>query len=183
MPRPRRHPAGTISNRPTAALPRPTARPFVRCGATCGCPKLLDTHTAGTTRLNLGSLLAERFERSGQRADLDEAVTVLRAAEAMVEVTERSSLFLNLANALARRHARFADPADLDTAVDSARQPVAQLEPGSVRLLRYRITPAHLQTMRAPVLPRWRPVRTADGRGGAVVSITPHNVSRRAALR
>jgi hypothetical protein len=128
-------------------------------------PETAHTHTAGTTRLNLGSLLAERFERSGQRADLDEAVTVLRAAEAMVEVTERSSLFLNLANALARRHARFAGPADLDTAVDSARLPVAQLEPGSVRLLRYRITPAHLQTMRAPVLPRWRPVRTADGRG------------------
>jgi hypothetical protein len=41
---------------------------------------------------------------------------VLRAAEAMVEVTDRSSLFLNLANALARRHARSADPTDLDMA-------------------------------------------------------------------
>jgi hypothetical protein len=110
-------------------------------------------------------------------------VTVLRAAEAMVEVTERSSLFLNLANALAIRHARFADPTDLDTAVDSARQAVAHPEPGSVHPLRHRTTPAHLQTMRAPVLPRWRPVRKADGRGGAVVSITPHNLSRRAALR
>jgi acyl-CoA reductase-like NAD-dependent aldehyde dehydrogenase len=109
--------------------------------------------------------MAERFERSGQRADLDEAVTVLRAAEAMVEVTERSSLCLNLANALARRHARFADLTDLDTAVDSARQAVAHPETGSVRLLRYRTTPAHLQTMQAPVLPRWRPVRKADGRG------------------
>jgi hypothetical protein len=38
-------------------------------------PETAHTHTAGTTRLNLGSLLAERFERSGQRADLDEAVT------------------------------------------------------------------------------------------------------------
>jgi hypothetical protein len=90
---------------------------------------------------------------------------VLRAAEAMVEVTERSSLFLNLVNAFARRQARFADPTDLDTAVDSARQAVAQPEPGSVRLLRHRITPAHLQTIRAPVLPRWRPVRKADSRG------------------
>jgi len=52
----------------TAALPRPTTGPFVRCGATCGCPKLLDTHTAGTTRLNLGSLLAERFDRDGGSA-------------------------------------------------------------------------------------------------------------------
>jgi hypothetical protein len=69
-------------------------------------------------------------------------VTVLRAAEAMVEVTERSSPFLNLVNAFARRHARFADPTDLDTAVDSARQPVAHAEPGSVRLLRDRTTPA-----------------------------------------
>jgi len=48
--------------------PRPTTRPFVRRGATCGCPKLLDTHTAGTTRLNLGSLLAERFDRDGASA-------------------------------------------------------------------------------------------------------------------
>jgi hypothetical protein len=31
-------------------------------------PETAHTHTAGTTRLNLGSLLAERFERSGQRA-------------------------------------------------------------------------------------------------------------------
>jgi hypothetical protein len=160
-PSPGRHnqqPSADRTPPPVGATVRPLRRDL-------WVPETAHTHTAGTTRLNLGSLLAERFERSGQRADLDEAVTVLRAAEAMVEVTERSSLFLNLANALARRHARFAGPADLDTAVDSARLPVAQLEPGSVRLLRYRITPAHLQTMRAPVLPRWRPVRTADGRG------------------
>ncbi len=135
----------------------------------------VDTRAAGTARLNLGNRLSERFERSGQRADPDAAVTVLRAAEAMVGVTERSGLFLNLANALARRHARFADPTDLDAAVVSARQAVAHAEPGSIRLLRYRTTLAHLQTMRAR---RFSP----DGARSGVVANPPlfarHPVAR-----
>ena len=68
-----------------------------------------------------------RFERAGDRADLDAAIDLLRQAVAATPAghPDRAGRLSNLSNALQTRFARAGDRADLNTAVDLLRQAVA----------------------------------------------------------
>ncbi|MFG2874667.1 CHAT domain-containing protein [Streptomyces sp. NPDC048337] len=73
-------------------------------------------------RRELASWLRQRFERSGERTDLDEAIEAYRAcvSEAGPEHPEGALMRANLSTALWRRFERAALPDDIDAAVQAA---------------------------------------------------------------
>ncbi|PSL57100.1 hypothetical protein B0I31_10277 [Saccharothrix carnea] len=80
-------------------------------------------HDLPRHRMNLSSALLERFDRAGEIADLDEAITEVRLAIAArgPHQTDTHSLQSTLGHALARRSTETANGEDLDDAVTALR--------------------------------------------------------------
>ncbi|MBT2406578.1 MULTISPECIES: CHAT domain-containing protein [unclassified Streptomyces] len=80
---------------------------------------------------NLGSALCERFERTGELADLNEAVELSRAAVRATadDHPERAGRLTNLGTALRARFNRIGDLRDLDEAVEANRDAVQSAPP------------------------------------------------------
>ncbi len=78
---------------------------------------------------NLGNALQARFERTGQLADLDEAITLFRDAVAATPVghPERPGRLSNLGAALRTRFGRTGQLADLDQAITARQEAVAAI--------------------------------------------------------
>ena len=78
------------------------------------------TPTAPCTLSNLGLALRTRFERTGDRADLDAAIDAGQQAVAAspADHPDRAGYLSNLGNALRTRFERTGDQADLDAAID-----------------------------------------------------------------
>jgi tetratricopeptide (TPR) repeat protein len=76
--------------------------------------------------INLNRVLVARFEHSGRRADLDEAVEAARGGIGLVDPADpdRALLLSNLGVALGTRFDRYGDLADLDGAVAAGRAAV-----------------------------------------------------------
>jgi tetratricopeptide (TPR) repeat protein len=83
---------------------------------------------------NLGNALLTRYEHGGERADLDEAVTMLELSTAAgVDTPAQAGLLSNFGNGLWRRYERTGDLGDLDRAVDLLKRAVALAGPRSPR--------------------------------------------------
>jgi hypothetical protein len=76
---------------------------------------------------NLCSALLARFERTGDQADIDDAVTAARDAAAAIppDHPNRAAVLFNLCAALRARFERTGDQADIDDAVTAGRDAVA----------------------------------------------------------
>ena len=81
---------------------------------------------------NLGAALAIRFARTGELADLDAAIDLLRQAVATAPPGHpgHAMCLSNLGGALRTRFARTGELADLDAAINAGRQAVAATLPG-----------------------------------------------------
>jgi tetratricopeptide (TPR) repeat protein len=81
---------------------------------------------------NLGNALLTLYEHGGERADLDEAITMFELSTTTdVHTPARAGLLSNLGNGLWRRYDRDGDLGDLDRAVDLLQRAVALAGPGS----------------------------------------------------
>lgn len=81
----------------------------------------------------LGAALGLRYERFGDRADLDRAIGCCRDALAAAPPPDRSWLLHNLAANLAVRYQTRGDPTDLTEAIDTARTALAAGPSGPAR--------------------------------------------------
>jgi CHAT domain len=81
--------------------------------------------------------LLTRFERTGRRADLDEAVSIARAASVHDVGAERPRLLSLLGSALRMRFLYTGASEDLDEAIDLEREAVASVADEPIRTARY----------------------------------------------
>jgi len=84
---------------------------------------------------NLAAALQTRFERSGDAADLEESVALLRGAVATTGDTDpqRPVMLANLAAALQTRFERSGDAAGLQESIQLLDIAMAQVPPGHAR--------------------------------------------------
>jgi tetratricopeptide (TPR) repeat protein len=111
---------------------------------------------ASPVQARIGGVLAARFELTGDRADLDDAVSTLRAAAESAPSDDAVTLG-NLSNTLLTRFQHFGAIADLDEAITAERQALACTSGGP------HTRAEHLSALSVKLRNRfWRSGRRAD---------------------
>jgi tetratricopeptide (TPR) repeat protein len=111
---------------------------------------------ASPVQAQIGSMFAARFERTGDRADLDEAVSTFRAAAESAPTDDAFALG-GLSNTLLTRFEHFGAIADVDEAISTERRALARAPGGS------RACAQHLSALSVKLRNRfWRTGQRAD---------------------
>ncbi len=114
---------------------------------------------------SLAQLLADRFERTGGRADIDRAVELTVGAAECMDTGDPlySTVLTNSATVYTRRYERYRDEGDLDAAIDWSRRAWTAAPQGTPAFAQAVINGAGLLARRCFLaMDRWDPVQPGD---------------------